>query len=81
MYSRLYKSLDKYDWLYRKRFGFYNSRSTNHAFIAITEKIREAFDKDEYAYGVSLDFQIVSDTVNHKMLFDKLALVPIISNK
>ena len=72
MYTRLYKFLEKYKYLYKKQFGFRNSHSTNHALISITEKIRESLDKNEYSCGVFLDFQKAFDTVNHEILIKKL---------
>ena len=61
MYSRLSKFLDKFDCLYKKQFGFRNAHSTSHALISITE----ALDKNAFSCGVF-------DTVNHKILIDKL---------
>ena len=72
MYSRLSKFLDKSDCLYKKQFGFRNSHSTSHALISITEEIRKALDNNEFSCGVFLDFQKAFDTVNHKILIDKL---------
>ena len=73
MYSRLSKIiLDKFDCLYKKQFGFRNAHSTSHALISITEEIRKAVDDNEFSCGVFLDFQKAFDTVNHKILIDKL---------
>ena len=72
MYSRLSKFLDKFHCLYKKQFGFRNAHSTNHALISITEEIRKALDNKEFSCGVFLDFQKAFDTVNHKILIDKL---------
>ena len=72
MYSRLSKFLDKFDCLYKKQFGFRNAHSTSHALISITEEIRKALDNNEFSCGVFLDFQKAFDTVNHKILIDKL---------
>ena len=44
MYTRLYKFLEKYSYLYKKQFGFRNSHSTNHALISITEKIKKSLE-------------------------------------
>ena len=72
MYSRLSKFLDKFDCIYKKQFEFRNAHSTNHALISITEEIRKALDNNEFSCGVFLDFQKAFDTVNHKILIDKL---------
>ena len=72
MYTRLYKFLDKFKCLYKKQFGFKNFHSTNHAFVSITEEIKQALDKDEFACGVFLDFQKAFDTVNHNIVIAKL---------
>ena len=72
MYSRLSKFVDKFDCLYKRQFGFRNAHSTNHALISITEEIRKALDNNEFSCGVFLDSQKAFDTVNHKILIDKL---------
>ena len=43
-----------------------------HALIEITEKIREALDKKQFACGIFIDLQKAFDTVNHDILLDKL---------
>ena len=73
MYSRVYDFLNKYNYLYKKKFGFRNSHSTKQKeIITITETIRKALDRDEYSYGVFLDFHNAFDTVNRKILIGKL---------
>ena len=71
-YSRVFKFLDKNKIFYKKQYGFRPKYSTNHALIDITEKIREALDKNKIAAGVFVDFQKAFDTVNHKILIKKL---------
>ena len=69
---KLSKFLDKFDCLFKKQFGFRNAHSINHALISITEEIRKTLDNNEFSCGVFLDFQRAFDTVNHKILIDKL---------
>ena len=70
--DRLSKFLEENKCLFAKQFGFRNKHSTTHALIDLTETIREALDKDEFACGVFLDFKKAFDTVNHKILLKKL---------
>ena len=72
MYSRLSKFSDKCGCLYKKQFRFINAHATSHALISITEEIRKALDNNEFCCDVFLDFQKAFDTVNHKILIDKL---------
>ena len=69
---KLSKFLDKFYCLIKKQFGFRNAHSTSHALISITEEIRKALDNNEFSCGVFLDFQKAFDTINHKILIDKL---------
>ena len=58
--------------MYTNQFGFRNLRSTNHALITITEKIRKAINNGEITCGVFLDLQKTFDTVDHEILLSKL---------
>ena len=71
MYIRLLKFWDKFKCLYKKQFGFKNFHSTNHALVSITEEIRQALDKDEFACGFFLEFQKAFDTVDRNILIAK----------
>ena len=73
MFKRLYDFLEKNKCLYDLQFGFRSKHSTSHALITITEQIRNALDKGEQACGIFIDLQKAFDTVNHKILVDKLA--------
>ena len=72
VYKRLYNFLETNVILYEQQYGFRNNHSTNHALIEITEKIREALDKNEFACGTFIDLQKAFDTVNHGILLKKL---------
>ena len=73
VHERLYSFLEKEQLLFEGQFGFRNNRSTTHALIDITERIRNACDKGLYACGAFLDFKKALDTVNHDVLLGKLA--------
>ena len=71
-YKSLYSFLEEKEILYKQQFGFRNNHSTTHALLSITEETREACDNGSYACGVFLDLEKAFDTVNHKILLDKL---------
>ena len=58
--------------IYSKKFGFRSNHSTNHAIISITERIRHLLDNGHYVCGIFVDLEKAFDTVNHKILCDKL---------
>ena len=69
---RVYCFLESHNAIYEHRYGFRKQHSTNHALINITDKIRDALDKNLLAVGVFIDFQKAFDTVNHDILTKKL---------
>ena len=72
VHQRLYLFLESNKVLYDEQFGFRNKHSTTHALIEITEKIREALDKKQFACGIFIDLQKVFDTINYNILLNKL---------
>ena len=58
--------------LYDKYVGFQNKHSTTHTLIEITEKIREACDKKQFACGIFIDLQQAFNTENQDVFLDKL---------
>ena len=72
VHKRLNSFLEANSIFYEQQFGFRNNHSTNHALIQITEKIRQALDKNKYACGTFIDLQKAFDTVNHEILLKKL---------
>ena len=68
VHKRLNSFLEANSIFCEQQFGFRNNHSTNHALIQITEKIRQALDKNEYACGTFIDLQKAFDTVNHEIL-------------
>ena len=70
--KRFYEFHEKYNCFHDLQFGFRSKHSTVHALISITESIRSALDESKYVCGIFVDFQKAFDTVNHKILLDKL---------
>ena len=73
MYSRLEDFLGKNNVICDRQFGFRKGFSTSHILLSITERIRQALDKGQFACGVFVDLQKAFDTVDHKILCHKLS--------
>ena len=72
MHKRLYDFLENNNILFKNQFGFRKNNSTIFALLQITEKIRETIDKGKFGCGIFIDLRKAFDTVNHKILLQKL---------
>ena len=72
MHTRLYGFFEKFQLLYKQQFGCRKQHSTNHAILSIIEDIRNSLDEIEFVCGVFIDLEKAFDTVNHKILLQKL---------
>ena len=72
IYKRIYGFLSCNDLIYEKQFGFRANHSTNHALISVTESIKNLLDKGNYVAGIFVDLEKAFDTVNHKILCEKM---------
>ena len=73
MYKRLIKFIEKNKILTKHQYGFRANRSTELAIIELTDRITKAIDNGEYTIGIFLDLSKAFDTINHKILVQKLA--------
>ena len=58
--------------MYSKQFGFQRNNSTEHAIIQLYDQICESFEQNKFTLGVFIDFSKAFDTVDHKILIEKL---------
>ena len=63
MFSRIIKFLETSHCIYPLQFGFRKHHSTNDTLVNITENIRSALDKSQFACGVFVDLQKAFDIV------------------
>ena len=64
--------LQEHDIIYKSRYGFQRNKSTLHSIIQIVEKIRNSIENKTYGCGIFINLKKAFDTVNHKILLDKL---------
>ena len=72
MYNRLIKFIEINKILSNQQYGFRKKRSTEHAIIEIIDKISKRIDEGNYTIGIFLHLSKAFDTVNHKILLEKL---------
>ena len=72
MYRRLIKFIEKNKILTKHQYSFRDNRSTELAIIQLADRITKVNDKREYTYGIFLDLSKPFDTINHKILIQKL---------
>ena len=73
IYQQMMKFIVKHSILFINQYGFRENYSTTLALIDIVDKIKNSLDNNEYAIGIFLDLQKAFDTVNHEILYVKLA--------
>ena len=72
MYNRVTTFLEMFKILHGNQYRFRKKSSTNVALLTFIDKVIQAIENGEYVIGVFLDFSKAFDTVDHKILLDKL---------
>ena len=72
MYNRVHDFMLKGNALYDLQFGFQEGTSTTHELVNLVENIKKSLDSRTNVCRVFIDLQKAFDTVNHKILLDKL---------
>ena len=72
IYKHLYQFLESFEILYPLQFGFCEKHSTSHALSCLTETIKHSIDNGRIGCGMFLDLQKTFDTVDHKIILQKL---------
>ena len=70
--KRLDKYIDKFSLLNDSQYGFRSEKSTALALMELTEEISSAMDEKMYTVGVFIDLKKAFDTIDHKLLIQKL---------
>ena len=72
MYKRTYLFLEQTEQLYQSRYGFRKSHSCETAIMELVSSILKGRDEGFYTLGLFIDLSKAFDTLDHKILLDKL---------
>ena len=72
VHKRLYSFLTRCDIICDKQYGFRPNRSTIDAVTDLTSDVLSSLDRNDMCLSVYLDLSKAFDTINHKILLNKL---------
>ena len=74
MANRIVSFFNKFSLFSNKQFGFLKGRSTQDAIFDFTETVYDALNSKKFNISILIDLKSAFDTVNHKILLNKLEL-------
>ena len=74
MYNRKYNFKTKYNQIYNSQYGFRTGHSCQDAIAELIGEIARNLDEGLHTIRVFLDLPKAFDTLQHEVLFDKLAI-------
>ena len=72
IYDQLISFLEKQNILFEYQFGFRKGHSTEHAILETIDSLKTALDQNMLTCGIFIDFSKAFDTINHRVLLDKM---------
>ena len=72
LHGRMVDFLEENNILCKTQFGFRKGHSTSHAITCLNEKLIENLEKQKVSAVLFMDLKSAFDTVNHKILLEKL---------
>ena len=70
--TRLDSFVDKHQLLSNHQYGFRSGRSTSMAVMEVVEALSSGIENKEYAVGVFIDLKKAFDTIDHRILLQKM---------
>ena len=72
MYSRVYSFLDQTNQIYKSQYGFRARHSCEHAIAKVIGEIVKNKEKNKHMVGLFLDLSKAFDTLDHKIVLEKM---------
>ena len=74
MYKRIYEFLDGNNQFYNSQYGFRSKHSCENTICELVGHVVKGHEKKEHTAAIFLDLSKAFDTLNHKLLLQKLEL-------